>query len=90
MNEDMKLITETLDRLRSDLSATNLALSAMAAAMPPEQLKDVLTKMAKASALKEATYEQTPVPAMKAVLKQHLEAEDRLYQALQGASKKFR
>lgn len=90
MNEDIKTLSEKLDRLRCDLSASNQALCAMAAAMPPEQLQDVLTKMAMASARKQATFEQIPVPAMKAALQQLLEAEDRVYQALQGASKLFR
>ena len=90
MNEDIQRLTEKLDRLRCDLSATNQALGAMAAAMPPEQLQDVLTKMAKASAAKQATFEQIPMPAMRAALQQMLEAEERLYQMLQGASKAFR
>lgn len=90
MNEEIKTLSEKIDRLRLDVMATNQALCAMAAAMPPEQLQDVLTKMAKASAQKQATFEQIPVPAMRAVLKQQLEAEERVYQALQGASKLFR
>ncbi|MBS3998228.1 MAG: hypothetical protein KGZ67_13025 [Hydrogenophaga sp.] len=90
MNEDMQRLRESMDRLRCDLSATNQALCAMAAAMPPEQLQDVLTKMAKASAAKQATFEQIPTPTMRAAVKQMLESEDRLYQLLQGASKLFR
>jgi hypothetical protein len=90
MNDDTPSLDDKIDRLRLDLMATNQALMAIAAAMPPKQLQSVLTMLAKASARKQETFERIPLPALQAALLQQREAEDRLYQGLQGAPKLFR
>ena len=89
MNEDIQRLTEKLDRQRADLAATNLALTAIAAALTPEQLQHVLATMAKASAEKQATFEQIPIPAMQAATKLFQESEQRMFLMLQGAASRY-
>ena len=87
MNEEVQAITEKLDRLRMDLSAANSAIAAMAANMPPELLKRVLTTMARESAEKQRLVEQATSPAAQQAGRQLQEAEERMYQRLQQAPK---
>lgn len=86
MNKDIQRLTEKLDRQRADLAATNLALLAIASALTPEQREHALTTMAKASAEKQATFEQIPTPAMREATKLFQEAEQRMHTLLQASS----
>ena len=85
MNGDMQQLTERMDRLRHDLSATTSALAAIAANMPPEQLQRVLTTMARESSEKQKLFEQTATPAALQAARQAQEAEERVYLRLQKA-----
>lgn len=89
MKQDIEDLKAKLDRLRADLAATNLALAAIASALTPEQHQHVLTTMAKASAEKQAAFEQIPTPAMQAGTALFQEAEQRAYQLLQGAMARY-
>lgn len=89
MKPDMQRLTEKLDRQRADLAATNLALVAITAALTPNQRQHALNTMAKASAEKQATFEQIPTPAMQAATQLFQEAEQRVYALLQGASNRY-
>lgn len=89
MNDDMQRLTEKLDRQRLQLSATNLALAAIASALTPEQQQHVLTTMAKASAEKQATFEQIPSPGLQASTPQHQAAEEQVFQLLQVAMQRY-
>jgi len=85
MNEDIQRLAEKLDRLRCDLSATNSALTAVMCALPADQREQALKGLAQLSAMKADTYAQLPTPAAQAAAQQMTQAEDRLYQMLQGA-----
>jgi hypothetical protein len=89
MKEDIDRISEKLDRQRADLAATNLALASIAAALTPEQMQHVLTTMAKASADKQATFEQIPSPALQSAALLFQEAEQRVFALLQGAANHY-
>jgi hypothetical protein len=89
MNDDIARLTEKLDRQRADLAATNLALASIASALTPEQMKHVLTTMAKASAEKQATFEQIPSPAMQSATQLFQESEQRMFALLQGAASRY-
>lgn len=87
-------ITDRLDRLRCDMSATWTALAAMQTVLTPEQRQQVLEAMAKASAQKQAMYDAPlPTPEAQAVLSRYREmmqaSEGRVYEMLQGGSKQF-
>lgn len=85
MQDDIQRLADKLDRLRCDLSATNSALMALMSALPAAQREAMLQGLAQLSVLKGETVEQLPTPAAQTAARQMLEAEDRLYQALQGA-----
>lgn len=89
MNEDIQRLTEKLDRQRADLAATNLALVSIASALTPEQLQHVMATMAKASADKQATFEQIPTPGMQAATKLFQESEQKMFALLQGAANHY-
>ena len=85
MNEELQRIADKLDRLRADLSATNSALAAVMTVLPADLREAALTHLASLSALKSSTFEQIPTPEARAGARLFLEAEDRVYQLLQGA-----
>lgn len=89
MKQDIARLTEKLDRQRADLAATNLALIAIASVLTPEQRQDVLTTMARASAEKQATFERIPTAAMQEGTVRFQEAEQRVFQLLQGAMTRY-
>lgn len=91
MNDSIKQLTERVDRLRADLAATNLALAATATVLTPEQRQQVLQAIAKASAQRQATYEQIPIAEekLRSAVQLFQEAEGRIYGYLQGAPEQF-
>lgn len=88
--DELKAITEKLDRLRIDLAATNMAVAAISTVLTPEQRKLVLARYARASAEKQHFFEQLPSPTAQAAMPLVQEAEDRIYRMLQEAPTKFR
>ena len=83
-DEDIQALEVKLDRLRCDLAATNMVLAAFMGALPSDQRQTVLQSLAQLSAMKAETFDQIPTPAAQAAARQMMEAEDRLYQSLQG------
>ena len=92
MNTDE--LTDSMDRMRCDLSATWLAIAAMQTVLTPAQRESVLTAMAKASAQKQAMYD-APQPNAEMQVKlaqakvQMQQAEDRVFALLQAAPNVF-
>lgn len=74
-----------LARLRADLMATNTALLALMQTLPAPQRQAWLDQMAALSAQKADGVGSAPIPAMQAAMQQVQAAEQRLWQALQGA-----
>lgn len=62
---NIEQLTETVDRLRADLSATWIALGALQSALTPEQQQQVLREFARVSAAKSAIYD-APLPTPEA------------------------
>lgn len=91
METSIKDLAEKLDRLRADLAATNLALAATTTALTQEQRQDVLQALARASAKKQAFFDQLPMSEEEArsAVRLFQEAEGRVYQLLQGAPELF-
>jgi hypothetical protein len=86
---DNKQLTETVDRLRCDLSATCMALVAIQNALTPEQRVLVLQNLAKASAQRQVLFDAPlPTPAAQEKLSRlralSQAAEERIYQMLQS------
>ena len=87
-------LTQKIDRLRCDLSAVLQAVACMQAVLPPEQQQQVLTAMAKASAMKQELYDAPQAtPEAQAAVRQagaQMQAsEERVYEMLHGASQLF-
>lgn len=78
-------INARLDRLRADLAATNLAQAALMQTLPAAHREAWLKALAGLSALKADGGAPPPTPAMRTALRLAQEAEDRVYQGLQGA-----
>ncbi len=91
MSISMLELSEKIDRLRADLSATNLALSATMTVLTQEQHQEVLRAIAQASVKKQAFVEQIPISEAKLreAGQQLRQAEDRIYKLLQGAPGQF-
>lgn len=85
MSLTMDELAQKFDALRADLAATNLALLSISNVLTPEQRQAVLATMAKSSAEKQALCERIPIAKMRAAVQLQQAAEERLYQALQGA-----
>lgn len=85
MEISMKDLAEKQGQLRADLAATNVALIAIATALTPEQRQHVLSTIARASAEKQQLCDRIPIAAMREATQQLQAAEERLYQAIQGA-----
>lgn len=80
-------LTERGRRLRADLTATNLALTALMGALPQEQRQRWLASLAQLSAAQEQTAEQSGNTELIALLQP---AVQRMYTALEGAHKMAR
>lgn len=91
MNITIQELAEKLDRLRADLSATNLALAATTTVLTKEQRQDLLRSFAQASAQKQSFFDQLPMQEAEARAAGRLfqQAEDRVYQLLQAAPEQF-
>ena len=91
---NLEQLTETVDRLRCDLSATWQVLGAMQTILTPEQRQNVLTALAVASAKKQALYDAPQATPEAQARVQHYgqlmqASETRLYEMLQGAAVQF-
>ena len=90
MNEDITKIYEKLDRLRSDLSATWLALMATHSVLTPQQQQQVLAEFAALSAQKQQMLEGSAKDPGQAKSFEQVQAkfqasEQHVYALLQGA-----
>ena len=85
MNAETELLKRTVEKLRADLMATNSALMAVMTSMPVEQQREALKGFAQLSAMKAQLVEKSQSPAERAMLQLVQAAEERLYQAMQGA-----
>ena len=87
-------LTENVDRLRCDLSATWQALGALQTVLTPAQHQQVLQAMAVASAKKQELYDAPQAtPEAQATVQRYgrlmQESEQRVYELLQGAYAQF-
>lgn len=82
MEKELEAINASLDRLRHELAATNLALCSTWHQLEPEQRQSALTMMATASAHKQALFEQIPTETAQAAVQQMQQAEERMHQML--------
>ena len=86
MNE-IDLIKTTIEKLRADLMATNMALQCVMTAMPPDAQQQALKALAQLSVMQEQSVAKTQAPEAQAAMRLVTQAVDRVYQGLQGAHK---
>lgn len=87
MNKDLEELRGSVQRLRADLMATNMALQCVLTCMTPDQQRQALTALAELSVLQEQFVAARPTPAEREAARPILQAVERQYQALQGAHK---
>ena len=85
MNEDIEELKAYATRLRADLMATNLVMSAIVGTLPPEQHLGVLRAIAQLSVMQEQTAGLSPAQA--AAMQPVQASVQRLHDHLQGLYK---
>jgi len=87
MGQELERLKSTVEKLRADLMATNMALQCVMTAMPPEAQQQALKGLAQLSVAQEQFAEQSADPDRQAAMQQVAQAVERQYQGLQGAYK---
>lgn len=81
MEKDIEELKQYVTKLRTDLTATNLVLTAAIGAMPPDQHRATLRAIAQLSVMQEQTAEQAQKPEAIALLQASI---GRMYSQLEG------
>ena len=85
MGNDISELKTYASKIRADLMASNLVMSAIVGTMPPEQHQAVLRAIAQLSVMQEQTAEKAQMPPE--ALQPVLESINRLHDHLQGLYK---
>jgi hypothetical protein len=87
MNKEIENIKRTVEKLRADLMATNIALQCVMTSMPPDAQRQSLKAIAQLDVMQEQFVEQTQTPEVQELMQLVRQSVERLYQSLQGAHK---